>query len=59
MHVECSWEIQEEREYLELRRRRWKDNIKMGVKEIGWVVTVELICLRRVFINREMIIRLS
>jgi hypothetical protein len=35
MHVGFWWESQKERP-LGRPRRRWKDNIKMDCKEIGW-----------------------
>jgi hypothetical protein len=33
MHIGYWWEIQKERDH---SRRRWVDNIKMDLREIGW-----------------------
>jgi hypothetical protein len=36
MHIGYWWESQEGKRPLGRRRRRWLDNIKMHLKEIGW-----------------------
>jgi hypothetical protein len=36
MHIEFWWESQKERDPLGRPRRRWVDNIKMDLIEIGW-----------------------
>jgi hypothetical protein len=41
MHIRYLWERQKERP-----RRRWVGNIKMDLREIGWVVWIGLIWLR-------------
>jgi hypothetical protein len=36
MHIEHWWESQKEKRPLRTPRRRWVDNIKMDLREIGW-----------------------
>jgi hypothetical protein len=36
MHIGYRWERQKERDHYEEPRRRWLDNIKMDLREIGW-----------------------
>jgi hypothetical protein len=36
MHTGYRWESQKEREPLGRPRRRWVDNIKMALREVGW-----------------------
>jgi hypothetical protein len=36
MHIGYWWESQKERDPLGRPRRRWVDNIKMDLREIGW-----------------------
>jgi hypothetical protein len=36
MHVGHWWGIQKEGNHLEDPRRKWVDNIKMDLREIGW-----------------------
>jgi hypothetical protein len=36
MHIGYWWESQKERDHLGRPRRRWVDNIKMDLTEIGW-----------------------
>jgi hypothetical protein len=36
MHTGYWWESQKERGHWEDPRRRWVDNIKMDLREIGW-----------------------
>jgi hypothetical protein len=35
MHIEYWWESKKERDHYEDPRRRWVDNIKIGLREIG------------------------
>jgi hypothetical protein len=36
MHIGYWWESHKERDHLGRPRSRWVDNIKMGLREIGW-----------------------
>jgi hypothetical protein len=36
MHIGFSWENPEGKRPLERPRRRWEDNIRMYLREIGW-----------------------
>jgi hypothetical protein len=36
MHVGYWWESQKGKKPLGRRRRRWVDNVKMNLREIGW-----------------------
>jgi hypothetical protein len=36
MRIGYWWESQKERDHYEDQRRRWVDNIKMDLREIGW-----------------------
>jgi hypothetical protein len=36
MHIGYWWEIQKERDHWEDQRRRWVDNMKIDLREIGW-----------------------
>jgi hypothetical protein len=38
MHIGYWWEIQKERDHWGRPRRRWVDNIKIDLREIGWDV---------------------
>jgi hypothetical protein len=37
MHIGYSWESQKERDQAQIPRRRWVGNIKMDLRERGWV----------------------
>jgi hypothetical protein len=36
MHIGYWWESEKERDHWEDPRRRWVDNIKLDLREIGW-----------------------
>jgi hypothetical protein len=36
IHIGYSWESQKESDHLGRPRRRWVDNIKIDLREIGW-----------------------
>jgi hypothetical protein len=36
MHMGYWWECEKERDRWEEKKRRWVDNIKMDLSEIGW-----------------------
>jgi hypothetical protein len=36
LDIGCCWESQKEKRPLGRPRRRWEDNIKMDLREIGW-----------------------
>jgi hypothetical protein len=62
MHIGYWWESQKEKRPLGRQRRRWVDNIKMNLREIGWdgMDWIELAQDRdqwRAFVNTVMYIR--
>ena len=52
------------KEPLEIPRRRWKDNTKMDIQEIGWETSTGLTCLKirdkwRAHVNTLMNLRIA